>query len=413
MKKLVIKIDEKKYEVTTYLSLSDTRIVGKKLREKGAIDYKLLVAEIIAFHSNGGFDIEEAMNIDDATMELFVEKCIDTDDVLKENFETIEAPSTYERYVLAIDKTSKYYASKVAITFQREFQPQFIQISKTITMFAQSLVKQMSPFYEVIGKIGKMLLTSQHVIQERFLSIANAYANFMLDYGHLFSKLTETIEQFLRSINIPTISEEEKEQLIRSFTTWGTLGWTVPPNSEINLFSKEPKDPKDAYQKLKTYLRKDDREDLFEQLRQTKKIRKSDLNEAIRCFNGKNYKGCALVIFSMIDARLIRSQKREDCNRKGMRSSGKAAAEKLFRRIEANHVEEFMLFTMLNQVNIYSAMKTFFDHGNDFKIQPEVINRNFVTHGMLHRNVSRRDCIMLFLLLYNFTEHINSFNFKN
>ena len=58
-------------------------------------------------------------------------------------------------------------------------------------------------------------------------------------------------------------------------------------------------------------------------------------------------------------------------------------------------------------------MKTFFDHGNDFKIQPEVINRNFVTHGMLHRNVSRRDCIMLFLLLYNFTEHINSFNFKN
>ncbi len=92
-----------------------------------------------------------------------------------------------------------------------------------------------------------------------------------------------------------------------------------------------------------------------------------------------------------------------------MRPSGKQAAINLFGRIESKYITESMLFTVLDQVNILAALETVFEAGKDFKVQPTVINRNFVDHGMLYRNVTRKDCIMLFLLLYNFTEHLNSF----
>ena len=52
-----------------------------------------------------------------------------------------------------------------------------------------------------------------------------------------------------------------------------------------------------------------------------------------------------------------------------------------------------------------------FEHGNDCKEQPMVLNRNFLGHGMLYRKVIRKDCVMLFLLLYNFTMFLNRLTF--
>ena len=45
-----------------------------------------------------------------------------------------------------------------------------------------------------------------------------------------------------------------------------------------------------------------------------------------------------------------------------------------------------------------------FEKGNDFRKQPEVLNRNFLDHGMLTRKVTRKDCVQLFLLYYNILE---------
>ena len=66
-----------------------------------------------------------------------------------------------------------------------------------------------------------------------------------------------------------------------------------------------------------------------------------------------------------------------------------------------------MIITLLEHLNIIAALKTMFKGGDDFKEQPEIINRNFVDHGMLHRRVTKKECKMLFLLLYNFTQHLN------
>ena len=61
-----------------------------------------------------------------------------------------------------------------------------------------------------------------------------------------------------------------------------------------------------------------------------------------------------------------------------------------------------MIFLSLRAINLSEALNVLFDSGNDFRVQPKVINRNFLCHGMLHRRVSRKDCVMLFLFIYNF-----------
>ena len=138
-------------------------------------------------------------------------------------------------------------------------------------------------------------------------------------------------------------------------------------------------------------------------------LKKSDLEEAIECFKGKKYKSCCLILFSMIDSKLIRLQDDSNRDNRGYRRSGYKAAKNLFDRIEAKYVTEMMLSTILNSKNLIEAFRSFFSNGDDFKVQPKILNRNYLVHGMLYRKVIRKDCVMLFLLLYNFTKYINSF----
>jgi len=60
-----------------------------------------------------------------------------------------------------------------------------------------------------------------------------------------------------------------------------------------------------------------------------------------------------------------------------------------------------MVFHFLTWLGILSAINAFFAKGDDFKLQPIVLGRNWLDHGMLHREVKKMDCIQLFLLLSN------------
>ena len=67
---------------------------------------------------------------------------------------------------------------------------------------------------------------------------------------------------------------------------------------------------------------------------------------------------------------------------------------------------------LLSYTNLFACIAEFFAQGNDFKEQPKLANRNFIDHGMLHKDVRRRDCVQLFLLYYNFIEFFDSLEKK-
>lgn len=139
--------------------------------------------------------------------------------------------------------------------------------------------------------------------------------------------------------------------------------------------------------------------ELFIGLRKLNHIRKDDLEEAIENFENRKYKSCVMIIFALIDGKIIRYQNKEKNRKVGLRG-----AQKIYAEMELELVNTNAFFSLLNLININSALTITFANGDNFKKQPDVINRNFVSHGMLHCKVRRRDAAQLFLLLYNLIE---------
>ena len=274
-----------------------------------------------------------------------------------------------------------------------------IQIDNAI--MAVSKMKQVSE------AVSKTVLITQTTIGNNMKRFVEAYNKALPNYEKLLAGITESVSKLMKAIKATSFTEKEKQELIDSYIAWGKLGWTLPPDVGIRVFREKPTDAKDAYKKLRPYLTTAHIQQLIQKLSQEKHIKKTDLNEAADCYNHKHYKGCALILFSMIDSRLIRAQLDIERNHRNLRSTGVTAATNLFNRIEEEYISESMVYTLLNHQNILEALTVFFKRGDDFKKQPIVVNRNFLSHGMLYRPVRQKDCKMLFLLLYNFTLHVN------
>ena len=224
----------------------------------------------------------------------------------------------------------------------------------------------------------------------------------------IINQIGNTIATVIQSISIPELSDERKEQLRLSYETWGKYGWTQPLAAPIIFMNNPPVDQKDANAKALKYCTQKDMEKLFLAILDLPHVKKSDVNEAIWAFENKQYKSCALILFALIDARLIRLQKDEDRRKSnGYREVGKKAAYKLFNRIEIEQNIHQKTNILFSHQNIFSCLSTVFADGKDFKNQPHVINRNFLDHGMLIRRVTRKDCVQILLLYYNLMNYLS------
>ena len=217
-------------------------------------------------------------------------------------------------------------------------------------------------------------------------------------------------KSFFEKIHIPTISDERKEQLRLSFSTWGECGWTLPPNAELDVFVSPPNTLAEADRTMLPYCDKTSLLALWQKTKEIKGVKIKDFEEAIFSFESKKYKSCAMMLLSLIDAKLIRMQRKEDRNTNGKRKSGIGAIKKIEKRIEKENDINKKCLLLLSYANLFACLKAVFADGNDFKVQPKLVNRNFVDHGMLTRNVRKRDCIQLFLLYFNFLEFFEIIN---
>lgn len=208
-------------------------------------------------------------------------------------------------------------------------------------------------------------------------------------------QLTEAIAAAVAQADIPEVSEQRLQELILSHKKWGTFGWTMPPNAPLKCFYDAPVSMEEANAKMRKLCTKQEIAQLLDKLRGCH-LKKSDLEEAITCYHNRQYKACALILCGVIDAKIIRKQGGSDKDRK---LAGKAS--KIMReRLESDSEEQF-LHILLYGVNLFTCLETIFAKADNFKNEPDNINRDFISHGMTIRPVRQRDCIQLFLALYN------------
>jgi len=211
----------------------------------------------------------------------------------------------------------------------------------------------------------------------------------------IFQHTLASFADVIADISIPSLSEERKQEILESHLKWGQLGWTWFQDAPMDFYDNPPMDISDASARVKHLCSMQGMESTFNQLR-GQKMNHEDLESAIFCFRNRQYKACSLMLFGLIDAKLIRVQPKKETRRK----VGEKAVLLLRKQYEENK-DKMVFYTMLFCSNLFSSLETIFANGNNFKNEPDIINRNFVDHGMNRKRIRKRDCIQLFLILNN------------
>lgn len=197
------------------------------------------------------------------------------------------------------------------------------------------------------------------------------------------------------SEGLTVFSEKLKEALgdgIKGYEEWGKYGWSFSPSISWDLFKNAPASHEYANNVMAEYMTDEEIDSMVYAL----KVVDADieeLNEALSCYNQGMYKACALLLFGIIENKTYRFGY---LNEKKKVKTGLTFAKQ--HKIEKQY-DSFTLQGVL--VNITETIKKIYSHGNDFKENMNIINRNYLAHGMSKRNISKLECFQVWCLAYS------------
>ena len=242
--------------------------------------------------SGDGFalSVEQLSNIDDKIFQKYIDAFIDENEFLKEKYSENSVLDVYERFWCIIEPS-------LAINLSVGLG----ELGKAIKDLRQNFVDE--SLLE-ISQLGKVMLSG----------IKEALGGF--DYSAYIKTITDSLisvskhlSDIVKSIHLPTISEERKKELEVSYKKWGEYGWTSNPFADDYMLDAIPQNLQDADKIALKYCDTKSMDDLFKMMLQKCK-RKSDLEEEISFYKNKHYKASAMILFSLIDSILIRKQRK-------------------------------------------------------------------------------------------------------
>lgn len=266
-----------------------------------------------------------------------------------------------------------------------------------------SLVKKTQQPMRQIMKANENFMALQNAMQKTWgpiLDNISKLERIAESQNTFFKKLSISFEKMASNIDGLTLSEEDRFNLKESYITWGKLGWTPFLNKKQICFLVPPKNNVDGDNKLKEYCSSSSVKELFNILNnQIGNL--SGLQSAIFCYQQGEYKACTLLLFSLIEERLLKRQT-------NTAKVGRGAIELL--ESDYKDMEADELFShLLRHACLFSCLYVMFARANDFKDSMMVINRNYVCHGMEDREITKKDCIQLFLALGNLDNLMKEF----
>lgn len=383
-------------EYTLIISLDE--LLSPKTEVNDSFDYRNFVSTqlVNAICENVKPSIQEVSSQNDKFFINIFDSFLNDNNEFYTLLEKSQAGEICERY---IETYCRYRMKNLPSTLEsvnENLSKTILKMGELTTAFLQSVD------LSFVNKMTDTINSALSVYANNAKTILTGLSVSLENLAKISESLISGIFEFVKEINIPQYTQEEKKALIKSYERWGKYGWTVPPYAAIDCFNTCPKTLLEADELALKYCKKEDMQELF-LLLENLCVRKRDLREAIECYNQHLYKACALILFSIIDSRIIRLQNKKD-ERFGV---GIGAIAKFKDIAKKKTTEEGKLFIALYYTNIFPCLFTMFEDTEKFSKKTTVINRNYLDHGMSSRVVRKKDCIKLFLLLYNLLELID------
>lgn len=384
---ITIKIDNEAYKFSAKI---EELLFTEDANED--FDYKDFVSKRIyeKIENKKGLTFEKLSQQDELFFKEILSKYFVNNSKFEKIYSSTMADNEFERYTKAYIEfrgTASFSAIKMLSD----------SVTHLVSVMNESVISSATTLAETIGRMCesslKWYISNCETISQTLASTTQLLSQFS---QNIISSLIESVQY----LNIPEISDEEREQLLQSYEKWGKYGWTIPPSANINCFDICPNTQFEADKIALQNCKQADMDRVFENLL-TICVRKKDLKEAIDCYENGNYKACALLLFAIIDSRIIRLQ-----NRNEKMAVGIGAVAKFKKKVKKENADKEVFFLALQCANIFACLFSVFDDTDNFKKKTKVINRNYLDHGMSSKTVRKKDCIKLFLLLYNLLQFI-------
>lgn len=395
-----ITIGDNKYNASTYVSVNDRILILDSFKEHEDIDYRQILLSILLNHLE---DYKESSvepdQITSKDLLAFIDAYVNSSEELKTLYLECMGENPEEA---CISSLYRYIKNNHALALQEiKSLISVVDYDKAALQDAISCYYESNPFVVNLGK--ELSSVYQTIVFPSMENLVKQCKETMFalapDWSELAHSFADTFNSIAKTIRVPEWSPDFRNQLEAAFTEWGNYGWTLPPTADITLFYKKPSNASEAYSLVKPYIDDEAMSFVFSELQKKEYINQNDLREAIDDYKDKRYKSSVMLLFSIIDARIISLQA---INPKKFRLTGKKGAKELFDRAREAKSDTTFLLDLLHNACVMSSMNAIFESGRNFVTQPKIINRNFVDHGMLHRKVSLKDCKMVFLLVFNY-----------
>lgn len=176
----------------------------------------------------------------------------------------------------------------------------------------------------------------------------------------------------------------------------GGFGWSFNTSINKKFFLTAPNSLQSADTLMQEYCND---EEIFRIKKELKSanINQTDLEEAYFTYINRKYKSSVMLLFSLLDQQLIN---RHFYNEEGYLKTGVGVIGELkkSKKVHKGNTHlHYLQFTLI----IYCLI-SLFQSNNNFEIEPPIINRNFLIHGMSKNDVNKIDCMKVWSALYSF-----------
>ena len=230
--------------------------------------------------------------------------------------------------------------------------------------------------------------------------LSNKVSEALQPLSTTMSSILNTIADFYEKLKRKNFTEKEIDHYINIYSSYAKFGWSIPFNTDI-LFKKVPKNLESTDKKLIKFCTKKEIENCFSYILLNNYIKQEDFEEAKFCFYKKKYKACILLLYSIIDCLIICLQPPKNARHRKTSET----LNNLDTAIKNN--DNYYIFYLCRYTATLICLKTLYSNGNDFITQPQLPNRNFISHGMFKRQITKTDCIKIFILIENLCFTIN------
>ncbi|WP_314026321.1 hypothetical protein [Olsenella uli] len=265
--------------------------------------------------------------------------------------------------------------------------------------FSQAL-SQLYSWSEPLKGLNNFILPTLDVAQTLMASVSDATRKMSETLSTLAGagRLIVDIDRSLQEILKPNL--EAIASIVNSFdngkfwekyqeaaAVWGDYGWVVIDDMPNDVLLNIPSSYVEANRIARKYAFAS-LDSLKRKIPETSR-KKSDVTEMFALFDEGHYKPCAMMACSLIDGELF--------NWKIPRARTRAVRSNPRDLVAA---DEGAMWAVASLSGIVPAYDHFFRRGENFNRNVEgELNRNFLMHGMMYKNVSQVACLKLFLLL--------------